>query len=424
MSRTSSPRFGRRTGGGAPRHRNLGFGDRARRREDGSRIKVAVLWLGRVSQDTGGRTYLGEILGPLGDQPGLDVDVHLGDPDFEVPASCTPVRHHVPYRVGPAARVLAEPLVAGALNFGDYDVLLAPLNFLPPTWRGPSVVVLHNVLAFGDSLRDEVSRLRAWYRPLATRAGLRRATEILTVSEHLRELVLAHFPDADPNRVHVAPLGTPTQLVMRARDRRGAAEGTNVLVVSTLRPYKRVDQAVEAFAEATRGLGDSVLRIAGPARPAEREPLEQLADQLGVGGRVLFLGNLSHAALADLYAGADALLFLSEIESFGLPILEAMAIGVPVIAKPIGALKEVGGNAPIWVPRDADAAAIGATLRRVLASEDLRDRHARAGRAQAARFDWQGAARLTADAVRRAAVSAQPRPTSRSAARGARAPSR
>jgi glycosyltransferase involved in cell wall biosynthesis len=104
----------------------------------------------------------------------------------------------------------------------------------------------------------------------------------------------------------------------------------------------------------------------------------------------------------ELYRQTDVMLYLSEIESFGLPVLEAMAAGVPVIAKPIGGLVEVGGDVPVWVAPEASADEISAALRRVLADDhDLR-RRSRDGRARAALFTWEKAADLTAQAVQRA----------------------
>ena len=161
-------------------------------------MRVAVLCLGRVTRDTGGQTYLNEILGPLSCQPDVEVDVHYTDPDFLVPPSCTPVRYPEPGWLGSAGRVAAEALVAARLRTDGYDALLAPINFLPPTWRGPSVTVQHNALAGkgADPRRDGIGR--AWYRRRASALTVARSTALITVSEHLRSLLLGWYPDLDP----------------------------------------------------------------------------------------------------------------------------------------------------------------------------------------------------------------------------------
>jgi glycosyltransferase involved in cell wall biosynthesis len=120
---------------------------------------------------------------------------------------------------------------------------------------------------------------------------------------------------------------------------------------------------------------------------------------------VRFLGNVPHQRLQTLYRESDVLLYLSEIESFGLPVLEAMAAGLPVIAKPIEALVEVGGEAPLWVPTDARTDEVAAALRKLLLDPGVHAERSRAGRRQAEGFTWSRAAASTAAALRKAATA-------------------
>lgn len=369
-------------------------------------MKVAIIALGSVSSDTAGRTYLSELLGPLGDQSDLDVTVHLADPDFAVPESCRVRRYRLPSGPEPIRKVLAEAWLARRLSNADYDVLLAPFNFLPVTWRGRSVVVQHNVLSFERRVHGQTSGVRAWYRPRALAVSIKRATVVVTVSEYLKRLLLERFPQIDPARVHVVPYGV--SLGRAAVPTAQASPDPRVLVVSALWPYKRVDQAIEAFAHALGGSEAGLLEVAGPAPARERAPLEELARELGVAARVRFLGNLDHPRLAEHYAAADAVLYLSEIESFGLPLLEAMAAGVPVIAKRIEGLVEVGADVPVWVEPNARASEIGATLTRVLSDRRLQDERRDAGLLRSREFTPENTAELTAECLRSAAVGRQP----------------
>jgi alpha-1,3-rhamnosyl/mannosyltransferase len=260
------------------------------------------------------------------------------------------------------------------------------------------------VLVLAGGLGRDVlgRRLRGLYRPVALRASLRRARVILTVSAYLRDVLVRRFR-LDPRRVRVVPYGVSRRLEQGEPRYRGT--GPTILVVSALWPYKRVEQAVAAFAQATAG-EPATLLIAGPATAEERAPIEQIATRLNVGKRMHFLGNVPHDALADVYASADALLYLSEIESFGLPVIEAMVAGVPVIARRIPAVAEVAGDAPLWIDEHAGADEAAAQLRRLLHDDELRLGRVRAGRAQAERFTWERAARLTADALRAATEDA------------------
>jgi glycosyltransferase involved in cell wall biosynthesis len=361
-------------------------------------MRVAVLALGPVGLDTGGRTYLSEILPALANQPGLVLEAHLSDPGLELPAACRVVRHRV--LPGPAGRILAERRVAASLARGGCDVLLAPLNYLPGGWHGPSVCVQHNVLSLPSAVgaSRDVSRLRRWYRPRALARTLDRATEIVAVSEHLRRLLLADFPTVDERRIRVIPLGADSGWAQRP-DR---APSGRILVVSALWDYKRVDLALEAFARLSESLPDATLRVAGPGSPAATKALEDLAARLGVAERIEFLGNVPRAGMPRLYEWADVFLHLSLIESFSLPVLEAMAAGVPVVATRAGGLAEIGGDAPVWLDEAATAEETAAALRRVLTDEPLRVEAVRHGRAQAAAFTWEHSASLLADTLRAA----------------------
>ncbi len=366
--------------------------------------KVAILALGSISTDTAGRTYLSGLLGPLGDEPGLEVTVHLADPDFAVPDSCRVRRHSLPPAPDPVRKVLGEAWVARRLSREGYDVLLAPLNFLPVTWHGAAVVVEHNILSFEKRIHGQSLGLRSWYRPRALKATLERATEIVAVSSYLRGLLLEHFPALDPARVHVVPYAVSAQLARSHAPQTQPRQGLRVLVVAALWPYKRIDQAIQSFAAAAPRLPGSILEIAGPAPKRPRAELEALAARLGVGKRVRFLGNLTHEQLAERYSRADVLLQLSEIEAFGVTIMEAMALGVPIVARPIEGLVEVGGDVPVWIDPSAGPDEIGAVLERVLSDPELRARRRAAGIERAKEFDGTRVAHLIAATLQVAAA--------------------
>jgi glycosyltransferase involved in cell wall biosynthesis len=356
-------------------------------------MRVAVLALGPVGRDTGGRTYLAGILGPLGREKGLEVDVHVSDAAFTVPSSCRRVRHNVVR--GAAGRIAGERIIARGI---DADVLLAPLNYLPESWRGASVVVQHNVLSLPSAAAAsaDVSRLRRWYRPRALRSTLARATEVAAVSQSLRVRLLADFPTLDPERVRVIPLGVDPEWVARAGDATEPPSG-RILVVAAHWDYKRLPLALDAFALAAADLPDARLRVAGPG---DATSLGRAAVRLGIRDRVEILGHVPHEQLPELFGWADALLHLSTIESFGLPVLEAAACGVPVVATRIDAVEETVGDGPFWLAPDAGADETAAVLVRAVTDGAARATAVAAGRARAAEFTWERSAELLAAALR------------------------
>jgi glycosyltransferase involved in cell wall biosynthesis len=166
-------------------------------------------------------------------------------------------------------------------------------------------------------------------------------------------------------------------------ERRGI-EWPYVISVGTIQPRKNLPAIFEALRQVR-----SELRLVHVGRPGWLcEPIFDALERSGVKERVHFLNGVDDAELAALYSGAAALAFPSLYEGFGLPCLEAMACGTPVIASRAGSLPEVIDDAAITV--DAmDSAAIAAGIERLLADDTFRTDLIRRGKAQAARFSWE-----------------------------------
>jgi alpha-1,3-rhamnosyl/mannosyltransferase len=159
-----------------------------------------------------------------------------------------------------------------------------------------------------------------------------------------------------------------------------------VLAVGARRPHKNFALLVKA-AGATRS--KATLLFVGEAD--ERFPDEAAEAAKGMGDRVRFLGNVPEAELPAIYSLATVFACPSTVEGFGLPVLEAMACGAPVVCSDIPVLREVAGDAALLAgPRDIPAWA--AALDRVLSSEDEQERLGQAGHARAALFNWRNAA--------------------------------
>ena len=316
-------------------------------------------------------------------------------PNFEERASRFPARVFQPvsFRLG-------VPLLEWLL---DFDVVLAT-NFLPPPTRRRAVLVVHDLafLRFPETAPHMGAR---WMRRFEDR--LMRAAGVIVPSvsaaDDLRELT-----GVGGERVTVVPHGIdgpepPGREAIAGTRRRFGIEGDYLLFVGGIEPRKNLGALVRAFAQVP---GDARLVIAGgpvrwipEATDRLRREIEGLPD--GVRSRVVLTGYVSDADKAALLAGAATLAYPSLYEGFGLPVLEAMACGVPVLASDVSSLPEVAGDAAVLVdPRDDGAIAAG--LARLLEDEALRARLREAGRARAATFTWEEAARRTALALRRA----------------------
>jgi glycosyltransferase involved in cell wall biosynthesis len=162
--------------------------------------------------------------------------------------------------------------------------------------------------------------------------------------------------------------------------------------VGALQARKDPLLAIEALPLTAAELG---LVLVGPDKGAESDARRAVA-RLGLNGRVEFAGHVDKEELAELYRGAECLVFPSRYEGFGLPALEAMASGTPVVATTAGALPEVTGDAAILV-QPGDPVALAGGIERALADCE---RLVRAGLERARRYSWSETARKTLDVYR------------------------
>jgi glycosyltransferase involved in cell wall biosynthesis len=179
--------------------------------------------------------------------------------------------------------------------------------------------------------------------------------------------------------------------------------GLRVLGVGRLVPHKRQDLAIRAFALWQREHApDASLSLVGePLSPAYRERLAGLAARAGA-MRVDLPGAVSDDALLAEYGFASVFLTLSEHEGFCVPLLEAFAAGVPVIARPVGGMPEVGGDAVLWA-EDDDLAVVAELLQLAATDEDLRAELIRRGRDRLEEFAYE----RTAEKLRAAVEAAR-----------------
>jgi len=220
---------------------------------------------------------------------------------------------------------------------------------------------------------------------------------VLTISERTRIDLLDwyHIPGLD-EKTSVVPLGVST-LVPAGQLPEGITPGF-ILAVGTVEPRKNYPRLLAAYRRLRGGVLAPPLVIAGRPGWAYGDTIEKIRSEPGV----RYLGHVGEATLSALYESAAVLAFPSLYEGFGLPLLEAMAHGLPSVVSTAGALPELAGDAAVLVdPEDVTAIEVG--LERALTDRTLRERLSVAGRERARQFTWQRTASLTRDALRRIA---------------------
>ena len=245
------------------------------------------------------------------------------------------------------------------------------LHVIPPGCPCPAVLTIQDL-----SFERDPSVMSAWERRIfrtAVPRSARRAARILAISERTRD-DLVELYGIPLERIVVTPLGVDPDF------RPGGARGDYLLLVGAIEPRK--DPL--AAAKAARAVGRPLV-VVGPARdPAlERALRDEGAD---------LRGYVEKPELVRLYQEAACVLFPSRYEGFGLPLVEAMACGTPVVARPDAALREVAGDAAVFAEGD-----LGDAVRAALADSE---RLSAAGLERAKRFTWEETARLTAAVYR------------------------
>ncbi len=275
-----------------------------------------------------------------------------------------------------------------------------------------TVVTCHDLDTFRCLLEPEREPRPAWFRAFTQRTldGFRKAAAVVCDSEATRDALIAHKL-IEPSRLHVIYLGRHPECT-DVPDREADAEATrllgplnpegslDILNVGSTIPRKRIDILLSVFAEIQRALpGVRLIRVGGPLNGNQ----EQQARDLGVWDSIISLPFCTRATLAAVYRRAGLVLMPTEAEGFGLPVAEALACGVPLLASDIAVLREVGGDAPVYRPvgdvpawTEAALTLLDQQRRRDPAWQARRDN----GLARARRYDWSNHANQLIDVYR------------------------
>ena len=279
---------------------------------------------------------------------------------------------------------------------GSHDVVHSQSPLLIPATHAAQVVTVHDLdfLRHPDQMRAEIRR----DYPALARSHAARAHGVIVSSQYAAGEVTREM-NLDPSRVHVCPPGRPAWADAVRERRRAQLVRRHILFMGTLSLRKNVGTLLEAYSRLRAKRPDAPpLVLAGHRTPASAR-WEARCEQPPLKGHVTITGYVDTAQKIDLYAEASMLVLPSYEEGFGLPVLEAMACGVPVIVSSRGSLPEVAGSAAAPIDPD-DADGFARAMEALLGG----DAHAAGDRgvAQAAQYSWSACAA----AARRAYQSA------------------
>jgi len=304
-----------------------------------------------------------------------------------------------------AARTLSEhlysPLRLPLSGIDVFNTLMAPLLNIP--WS----LVVHMKTMHAFTAPESLTPLARAYRRMNYPYSARVADAIIINSESLRSEI-QRYMKVDERKLKLIYEAVDHDLfkpgdsgAARARVASSGVTKRFVLFVSSLWPYKNCDGLLRAWALARGELGDRQLVIVGGGRDEEYlASLRSLADQLGISGDVVFVGGVPLEQTVHFYQAADAFVYPSLNETFGLPILEAMACGCPVVTSDTSAMPETAGGAAV-LSDPKDPASIARAI--IEAAGPERDRLRALGLHRAGQFTWGATAAGTLDVYREAA---------------------
>ena len=358
------------------------------------RVLIDAHMLGQ--RETGNETYVRGLLSGLASLDDVTVAAAI-DPDYEIEENSSVAWLRLP--TSSSWRRLSGDLAALCRRWNAdivHSTYLAPYR-LPC----PAAVSVHDVSfrRFPEffSLRD-----RLLFSSLLP-GSLRRAAGILTLSSHTRDEVHACFPQLKTS-IHVVP-AAPGAVFRPMTDEivdpvllRNGLRRPYFLAVGSLQPRKNLLRLIEAYADVRRLHPEINLVIVGPGGFRASRIRDAIVER-GLSDTVRWLGYVTDSDLAAIYSAAIALVYPSVYEGFGLPVIEAMACGRPVIAANTSSLPEVAGDAGILVD-PLDVSGLRDAMMRVLDDpQAARDLGAR-GLARAAQFSWRRSAEMAVAAYR------------------------
>ncbi|MDM8530669.1 glycosyltransferase family 1 protein [Anaerolineales bacterium HSG25] len=304
---------------------------------------------------------------------------------------------HVETRIIPWPRLWTHLRLAAELHQAPPDLLFVPAHVLPLFCPVPAVVTVHDLgYRFYPSAHKRFSR---WYLDWTTRRHSRVASHVIADSEATKSDLIQIY-QADSKRITVAHLGrdeTLTRIDDRAEvetvKNRYKIEGDYLLYIGTLQPRKNLLRLLDAFSSVTRALENRQIKLvlAGGQGWLYNEIFSR-TQQLRLTEQVIFTGYIAEADKATLLSDAVAYLFPSLYEGFGLPVLEAMSCGTPVLTSCTSSLPEVAGDAALLVdPHNTQSIAVG--LMALLTNPMLRERLSEHGFQQIQKFSWSTTAK-------------------------------
>jgi glycosyltransferase involved in cell wall biosynthesis len=360
------------------------------------RIGIDAHVLGR--QLTGNERVVSNLIAALRRVCDHELFIYLTDRDADRAWRARGYRDTKVRRLRVQRRLFRWPIGLPTASARDrIDVLLAHAH-RPPIAPCPVVALIHDLAP--TRIPHDLAPFERRYLPVTLPWSIRHSDAIIAVSEFTKREIVA-VCGVPARRIAVAHNAVDPGLVDGAPGQAPVVP-PYFLAVGNLQPRKNLETVIRAYRKASESTVGERLVIIGKATAQGSQVYEEAAD-LQAAGRVVFTGYVDDQTMSGALRGASAFVFPSLYEGFGLPPLEAMAAGAPVIASDIPATREVLGDAAMLVAaKDVDAWA--EALRQISSDPGLRERLSVRGRVRSSSFSWEDSARIVAATLERVAA--------------------
>lgn len=317
----------------------------------------------------------------------------------EKPRSDMPVQNdYFFYQVVPGKILWSQIFLPLALFFNKKpDVFFSPAHYAPRFCPCPSVITIHDLSFYyfpQEFLQRDLHKLEHW-----TKYSIQNASSVIAVSENTKKDIVK-FYQANEEKITVIYNGFNEKEksrsyanFVRAKNIDEISKMNYFLYVGTIQPRKNIERLIEAYAEVEKEHNDIKLVIVGKKGWLYDDIFEKVIE-LNMQDKIIFTGFLLDADLAILYQHATAFVLPSLYEGFGIPVLEAMSFGCPVICSETSSLPEVGGDACLYI-NPSDTMDISKKMQQILSDDKLRETLAAKGKLRTKIFSWEKCGRET-----------------------------
>ena len=372
----------------------------------GDTITVAINALTDLTPMYGSRVYLFGLARGLSQLPDVDLILLVGRGQKQnLPHDLQAYGVEVSVPISRSYwQFLFAPRIRTALNRAGADVWHLP-NSLPILFKpAPTLITIHDL---ADLRVRKYGRVRTLYRRMMNSMAARRADQVLTVSQNSKRDLMdllgipeskltVVYPGVDEIFRPLDPIASRTYVSSEYK-----IPPQFILAPGGLAANKNVHGLLRAFQELQkRGISHSLV-CTGHAAPKELDRIKQTIHDLKLDGKVFLTGHVPESDLPRLYNASSVVAYVSTYEGFGLPLVEAMACGIPVVASDRSSIPEVTEESALLINPD-DRAAISGALYRVLTDSDLRASLIARGLERAGRFSWRQTALQTLAVYKRA----------------------